>query len=114
MSDYDPLISYMVQHKICTPEQIREVQISAQKKRGSFLQQLLSDGLIDGSRLSQINREVYNLPQVMLRELDVRRELSMLMADGYLLRRLILQTVLCWRSLNIKVNLLLLNQLWRI
>ena len=37
MSDYDPLISYMVQHKICTPEQIREVQISAQKKRGSFL-----------------------------------------------------------------------------
>ena len=76
MSDYDPLISYMVQHKICTPEQIREVQISAQKKRGSFLQQLLSDGLIDGSRLSQINREVYNLPQVMLRELDVRRELT--------------------------------------
>jgi len=76
MSDYDPLISYMVQHKVCTPEQIREVQISAQKKRGSFLQQLLSDGLLDGSRLSQINREVYNLPQVMLRGLDVRRELT--------------------------------------
>ena len=76
MSDYDPLISYMVQHKICTPEQIREVQISVQKKRGNFLQQLLSDGLLDGSRLSQINREVYNLPYVMLREMDIRRELT--------------------------------------
>lgn len=76
MSDYDPLISYMVQHKVCTPEQIREVQISAQKKRGNFLQQLLSDGLLDASRLSQINREVYNLPQVMLREMDIRRELT--------------------------------------
>ena len=76
MSDYDPLISYMVQHKMCTPEQIREVQISVQKKRGNFLQQLLSDGLLDGSRLSQINREIYNLPYVMLREMDVRRELT--------------------------------------
>ena len=36
MSDYDPLISYMVQHKICTPEQIREVQISAQKNGAVF------------------------------------------------------------------------------
>ena len=76
MSDYDPLIGYMVQHKICTPEQIREVQISVQKKRGNFLQQLLSDGLLDGSRLSKINREVYNLPYVMLREMDIRRELT--------------------------------------
>ena len=76
MSDYDPLIGYMVQHKICTPEQIREVQISVQKKRGNFLQQLLSEGLLDGSRLSKINREVYNLPYVMLREMDIRRELT--------------------------------------
>jgi type IV-A pilus assembly ATPase pilB len=66
----------MVQHRICSPEQIREIQISAQKKRGSFIQQLLSDGVIDSIRLSQINREVYNLPQVMLREMDIRRELT--------------------------------------
>ena len=76
MSNYDSLISYMVQHRICSPEQIREIQISAQKKRGSFIQQLLSDGVIDSIRLSQINREVYNLPQVMLREMDIRRELT--------------------------------------
>ena len=76
MSQYDQLIGYMVQHKICAPDQLREMQISAQKKRGSFIQQLLSDGLLDASRLSQINREVYNLPQVMLREMDIRRELT--------------------------------------
>lgn len=76
MSNYESLIDYMVQHKMCTPEQIREVQVSVQKKRGNFLQQLLSDGLLNSSRLSQINREIYNLPYVMLREMDIRRELT--------------------------------------
>ncbi|WP_409202322.1 type IV-A pilus assembly ATPase PilB [Suttonella sp. R2A3] len=66
----------MVQHKICTPEQIRESQVSAQKKKANFLQQLISDGLLDANRLSEINRDVYNLPQVMLREMDIRRELT--------------------------------------
>ncbi len=51
MSDYDALIGYMVQHKVASPEQLREAQMSAQKKRGNFLQQMLSDGLIDPSRL---------------------------------------------------------------
>lgn len=76
MSDYEPLITYMVQQKICTPEQLKEVQIIAQKKRISFLQQLLGDGLVDGAKLSLINREVYNLPIVALREIDIRRELT--------------------------------------
>lgn len=76
MSDYEPIIGYMVQHKICSPEQLREAQTSAIKKRGNFLQQLLTDGLIDGGKLAQINREVYNLPLVALREMDIRRELT--------------------------------------
>lgn len=76
MSQYDQIVSYMVQHKICSPEQLRESQLSAQKKKANFLQQLISDGLIDASRLSSINRAVYNLPQVALRELDIRRELT--------------------------------------
>lgn len=76
MSQHDQIVSYMVQHKICNPEQIRESQISAQKKKVNFLQQLLSDGLLDANRLSDINREVYNLPQVVLREMDIRRELT--------------------------------------
>lgn len=76
MSRYDQLIGYLVQNKIARPEQIREIQISTQKKRGNFIQQLLNDGVLDPSRLSQINREVYNLPLVSLREMDVRRELT--------------------------------------
>lgn len=76
MSDYDALIGYMVQHKVASPEQLREAQMSAQKKRGNFLQQMLSDGLIDPSRLSKINRDVYNLPILALREMNIRRELT--------------------------------------
>lgn len=76
MSEYDELIAYMVKNKVATPEQLKEVQISVQKKRGNFLQQLLSDGLLDASKLSKINREVYNLPIVALRELNIRRELT--------------------------------------
>lgn len=76
MSAYDALVGYMVQHKVATPEQLHDVQVSAQKKRGSFVQQLLSDGLVGPSTLSEINRAVYNLPQVALRELDIRRELT--------------------------------------
>lgn len=76
MDNYDQLIGYMVQHKIATPEQLREARGSAQKKRANFLQQLLSDGLLSASRLSKINRELYNLPQVALREIDIRRELT--------------------------------------
>lgn len=76
MDNYDALIGYMVQHKLATPEQLREARGSAQKKRANFLQQLLSDGLLSPSRLSIINREIYNLPMVSLRELDIRRELT--------------------------------------
>lgn len=76
MSGYDELIAYLVQQKIATSEQIREVQTSAQKKRGSFIQQLLTDGLVDPAKLSLINRVVYNLPLVSLREMDIRRELT--------------------------------------
>lgn len=76
MSQYDLLVSYMVQHKICSAEQLREAQNSAQKKRAPFIHQLLSDGLLDGSRLSEINQAVYNLPVVALREMDIRRELT--------------------------------------
>lgn len=76
MENYDELVQYMVQHKIATPEQMREVRGSAQRKRANFLQQLLSDGLLSPARLSQISREIYNLPQVALREMDIRRELT--------------------------------------
>ena len=76
MDNYDAIVAYMVQHKIATADQLREARSSAQKKRANFLQQLLSDGLLSPSRLSTINREVFNLPQVALREMDVRRELT--------------------------------------
>lgn len=76
MSDYDGVVAYMVQHKICTPEQMRDLQISVQKKRGNFVQQILADGLVDSGRLAQIFREVFALPLVALRELDIRRELT--------------------------------------
>ena len=76
MSEYDALIGYMVQHKIASPEQLREIQKSAEKKRGHFLVQMLSEGLVNPTRLSAINREVYNLPVVALRELNIRRELT--------------------------------------
>ncbi len=76
MSEYDALIGYMVKHKIASPEQLREIQISAQKKRGHFLVQILNEGLVNPTRLSAINREIYNLPVVALRELNIRRELT--------------------------------------
>lgn len=76
MSDYDSLIAYMVQHKVATPEQLREVQASAQKKRGNFIQQLIADGIVDAGKLAQIDRVVYNLPVANLREMDIRRELT--------------------------------------
>lgn len=76
MDNYDAIVAYMVQNKIATPEQLREARSSAQKKRVNFLQQLLSDGLLSGGKLSEINRDVFNLPQVALRELDIRRELT--------------------------------------
>lgn len=76
MDNYDAIVAYMVQNKIATPEQLREARSSAQKKRVNFLQQLLSDGLLSGGKLSAINRDVFNLPQVALRELDIRRELT--------------------------------------
>lgn len=76
MDNYDGIIAYMVQHKLATADQLKEARSSAMKKRANFLQQLLSDGLLSPSRLSAINREVFNLPQVALRELDIRRELT--------------------------------------
>lgn len=76
MSQYDLLVSYMVQNKVASAEQLREAQISSQKKRVNFIHQLLSDGLLDTQTLSSINREIYNLPVVALREFDIKRELT--------------------------------------
>ena len=76
MSDYDGVVNYMVKHKICSPEQLRDVQISVEKRRGNFIQQILADGLVDGGKLCEIYRDVFALPVVTLREMDIRRELT--------------------------------------
>lgn len=76
MSNYDALIAYMVKNKIATAEQIREVQTSVMKKRGNLVKQFLDDGLIGSSKLSEISREIFNLPYVALRDVYIKRDLT--------------------------------------
>ena len=52
------------------------MQISVEKRRGNFIQQILADGLVDGGKLCEIYRDVFALPVVTLREMDIRRELT--------------------------------------
>ncbi|MBR1374566.1 MAG: type IV-A pilus assembly ATPase PilB [Cardiobacteriaceae bacterium] len=76
MENYDLLINYMIKNGIATHEQIRDVRSAIVKTRAGFLQQILADGLISPSKLSEANRELYNLPYVSLRELEIPRELT--------------------------------------
>lgn len=75
-NQYDQLMTYLVKNKISTFDKLQEVQQSANKKRSNFLRQLLSDGLISPTTLSMANSDIYNLPVVDLREMDIRRELT--------------------------------------
>lgn len=75
-NQYDQLMTYLVKNKVTTFDKLQEVQQSAIKKRGNFLRQLISDGLVSPTRLSMANSDIYNLPVVDLREMDIRRELT--------------------------------------
>ncbi|MBS9777286.1 MAG: type IV-A pilus assembly ATPase PilB [Gammaproteobacteria bacterium] len=74
-SQYDFIIADLLQNKRASVEQIKEIQISAVKKRSNFARQLIAENIIGPAELMILMHKAADLPVVDLREIFLSQEL---------------------------------------